>query len=189
MLKVKPQRKLFYSILLCSVAALHLSGCKDDPQPVNEEELITTVRIELEPVGGGSILTLAFSDVDGDGPDAPTITPSVAYLEAGVQYSATITVLNESIIPVEGITEEIDEESDDHLFCFTTDVADLAIDYNDQDSNGYPIGLSTTWTAGAAGDEGTVDVVLRHQPGTKTGDCPGSGDSDLAVTFTVQVID
>ena len=49
-----------------------------------------------------------------------------------------------------------------------------------------PLGVITQWMTGAAGDA-EVTVSLRHQAGTKTGDCPGSGDSDVEVVFPLNV--
>lgn len=177
---------VFYSFLF---ATLLLSSCSDDnPTPTNEEEVITTLVVDLTPAGGSgaSAVQLKFYDADGDGSTAPVITTDK--LKAGVTYTAAITVLNETENPVGNVTEEIEEEKNAHLFCFTAAGTDVTISYLDKDDNNLPIGLSSSWVAGAAGSAGTVRVVLRHQPDVKNGECPGPGESDMDVTFPVQVI-
>lgn len=177
------------------LATMLLVSCGDDPEPANEEELITTLTVTLTPQGAAGVVTLKFYDEDGDGPIAPVFTyePSItagnpaALLQAGMTYSASIALLNETENPAEDITTEIEEEADEHLFCFTVGGgANLNIDYDDEDGDGLPVGLATLWESGTA-SSGTVKIVLRHQPGTKTGDCPGSGETDIEVTFAVNI--
>jgi hypothetical protein len=178
--------KLLYSGVKLLAAALLFQSCdKDDPQPVHEEEVITTVQITLAPEGGGIPVTLKFFDADGElGSIAPLISVS-GHLEANTVYGAIIELANETVNPVGDITEEVAAEADDHLFCFAVN-GNIAIEYEDEDDHGLPLGLITSWTTSEPGDE-KVTVTLRHQPGTKTGDCPGSGETDIEVTFDLQV--
>jgi hypothetical protein len=169
------------------LVTLLLSACKDDPQPVNEEEVITTVIVDLVPQSGGAEIRLKWYDENGDG--NPVITPSVATLTTGTVYDAQIILMNETVSPAEDITEEIETEGEDHLFCFTVAGADVTIAYEDADGSGDPIGLSTAWTAGAAGNEGSLTLVLRHQPGQKDGTCPGAGETDIEVSFPIRVME
>jgi len=183
------------------LATMLLVGCGDDPEPANEEELITTLLVTLTPDGGGNEVTLKFYDADGDGPIAPVYTynpnvagiNSAAVLQASKNYSASIVLLNETENPIEDVTEEIEEEADEHLFCFTTNLNSLTISYNDTEADyiaggsSKPVGLLTTWSVGPAIGTGTVTILLRHQPGTKTGSCPGSGETDIEVTFNVTI--
>ena len=164
-------------------------GCSEDPKPVNEEELITTLIVDLTPAGGGDPIQLKFYDEDGEGVIDPITTPDLAQLTMGKTYTAELTLKNESVIPADDITLEIEAEKNDHLFCFSVTGTEVTIEYNDEDDNTNPIGLSTTWTAGNTGSTGQVQITLRHQPGTKNGTCPGSGDTDLEVTFDVQIVD
>jgi hypothetical protein len=179
------------------LATLLLVSCGDDPEPVNEEELITTVTVTLTPTGGAPI-TMSFKDLDGDGAGVPQFIYSsggnAAVLAASTTYTATLTLLNESIAPAENITEEIEEEADEHLLCFeNTGLSGLGITYADTEADyiaggsSKVVGLETTWTTAATTGEGTVTITLRHQPGTKTGACPGSGETDIEVTFNVAI--
>ena len=172
------------AILLMTI--LFLESCdKDDPKPVHEPEVITTVEVTLVPDGNGIPVTLKFFDADGEqGSIAPLITVSSS-LKAGTTYSAVIELQNETVNPPLDITNEVAEEADDHLFCFDVS-GDIAVSYEDEDQNGLPIGLLTTWQVGAAGD-GQVTLSLRHQAGTKTGECPGGGETDVEITFDVQI--
>lgn len=166
--------------------AMVLAGCADDPSPVNEEELITTVEIELTPlVGGGNTVTLRYYDEDGIGSISPVKTISGA-LAANREYTGVVTLLNESESPAEDITTEVAEEANDHLLCYVVTGLDVEIESIDSDDNARPIGLATLWSTGAA-SSGNVKITLRHQPGTKTGVCPGTGDTDIEVDFDIVV--
>jgi hypothetical protein len=172
------------------LATLLLVSCGDDPEPPNEEELITTLTVTLTPTGGDPI-TMTFKDLDGEGAGVPQYIYSsggdAAVLSASTTYTAEITLLNESVTPAENITEEVEEEADEHLFCFTVGGgANIDYSYADEDDNGLDVGLTTNWETGAA-STGTITIVLRHQPGTKTGACPGLGETDIEVTFNVAI--
>lgn len=170
---------------LLGLVMMFQSCDNDDPEPVNEEELITTVEVTLLPEGGGIPVTLKFFDADGEqGNVAPLITVSSS-LTASTTYAAVIELTNETVNPVADITQEVAEEAEDHLFCFNTS-QNLTVEYEDQDANGLPLGLLTSWTTGSAG-AASVTLSLRHQPETKTGECPGGGETDVEITFDLMV--
>ena len=182
--------KQLFAILALS-AALMITGCKkDDPVIPVEEEVITTLNYTLTPTGGGTAVTLSFQDLDGDGGNAPTITGGT--LAANQTYTGVLGLLNEAESPSENITEEIQEEDEEHQFFFRSDVANLTVAYADMDADGNPIGLTSTLTTGAAAS-GTVTVTLRHQPdkqgtGVSDGDITNAGGStDIEVTFPIDV--
>jgi hypothetical protein len=177
---------LFLVMLLGIVVGL--SGCKkEDAAPEDENELITTVQLKF--TDGTNVQTFQWRDIDGDGGAAPTIQ-NIA-LKANKTYKLDVSLLDESKTPAEDITEEVQEESDEHLFVFTpSPTALMTYTYGDKDANNFPIGITGSLKTSAAGT-GTLQVVLRHQPpvngmrqknGTAT---PGSTDVD--VTFNVTV--
>ena len=171
-------------LFVIAVLALTFQACNDDdPEPENEEELITTFTITLEPESGGAAVVLSFVDLDGDGGNPPVITGGT--LQAGETYEAEVELLNESVTPAEDITEEISEEADEHLFCYTPEGVDVAITRTDSDGT-YEIGIESRWITGTTTGSGTVNVVLKHQPGAKDGTC-GPGDTDIEVDFPVEI--
>ncbi|HPA36518.1 MAG TPA: hypothetical protein PLA16_09130, partial [Chitinophagales bacterium] len=88
---------------------LLLNGCKkDNPTPVNEEELITTVQLIFQEEGGMSSDTFSFKDIDGVGGIA-AVTDSII-LKKDTRYIVQTRVLNETTSPADNITEEILEE-------------------------------------------------------------------------------
>ena len=72
------------------------------------------------------------------------------------------------------------------MFCFTTTGSLPLVVASDTDTKGLPLGLTSVWTTGTAGNA-TVKLVLRHQPGTKTGECPGGGDTDVEIDFDLSI--
>ena len=86
--------KLLAALFL--TAALLIS-CNDDDDldPVNEEEVITTMTVTLMPAGGGANVVLQTRDLDGDGPNPPVITVS-GPMTSGVKYMGNIVLLNET---------------------------------------------------------------------------------------------
>lgn len=177
-------------IALTAIALLTTSCGDDDPDIPVEPEVITTLNYTL--TGGGSTVTLSFQDLDGDGGNTPTITGGT--LAANTTYLGSIELLNESNPDdIENITEEIEEEDEEHQFFFqTTGDISVAYDSEDVDADGNPVGLQNTLATGAAG-AGTVTVILRHEPnkggeGVADGDITNAGgETDIEVTFDVTV--
>ena len=178
---------LFFSLVLLSAC----SSDDDTPEPVNEEELITTIKVTLTPnTAILSTVTLESVDLDGDdGPD-PAANDVDGDLVAGETYSGTVEFLNETETPVEDVTEEVEAEDDEHQVFFTLGSGlDVAASDLNLDGNGNPLGTAFTLTAGTAGS-GTLTITLRHEP-TKpnTGLSDAGGSTDAERTFTVNVVD
>ncbi len=179
-----------YLMLFAFATIFLLTSCDpDEPMIDNEEELITTLNYSLTS-SNGDVIILSFVDPDGDGGNAPLITGGT--LDANETYTGQLQLLNESVSPSESITEEIEEEDDEHQFFFDSDIAGLSVSYNDQDGDGNPLGLRNTVTTGAAGS-GTLTVTLRHEPnktaeGVADGDITNAGgETDIEVSFPIDV--
>jgi len=194
--------KLQFLVLMLG---LLIAGCEsDDPQKEDTPELITKATLTFTPVGGGTAVTATATDPDGEGVQDIAVDGAIN-LTAGVNYTLSLSLINELAevtSPEYNITEEVEEEGDEHMFFFawTGDVfsdptgtgnidnrAD-AVNYEDEDEGGLPIGIVTSWTAGAASSSGTFRVVLKHQPDLKT-ETSGSdtGESDLDIEFEINV--
>ena len=182
-----------FNIIKVFVLSIVLGACSSssDPVVVNEEELITTLRVTLTPQGGGSAITLEMADLDGDGPTAPTVTVS-GPLQNSTTYNGTVVVLNETENPAENITTEVLEEALEHQFFYTITNGIATVAYTDADSNNNPIGVTFTLTTGAAGT-GSLTVTLRHEPnksamGVSAGDITNAGgETDVTATFPLTV--
>lgn len=179
-------------IALLAIPVLFSTSCSNDDAPVNEEEVITTVRVAL--VGGGQTIVLESRDLDGDGPNAPVLTPiGGGVLVAGTTYTGSTTFLNELEDPAEDITVEVEEEGADHQVFYQLPSSIGTVTYTDTDANGRPIGLNFTLVAGTSGSTGTLTVTLRHLPnktasGVSSGDITNAGgNTDAAVSFSVAV--
>ncbi len=184
---MKKKVKFLATAIFATLLFVSCSNDDDTPEPVNEEEVITTLTVTLTPNGGGTPITLQNRDLDGDGPNAPVITVS-GDLTAGVIYNGSIVLLNETESPAEDITEEVKEEAEEHQFFYTIGGAiDLTTDYSDFDGDENPLGTQFALTAGAA-SSGTLTFTLRHEP-TKpnTGLGDAGGETDIAATFNVTV--
>lgn len=180
------------------------TSCGDDDAPAaeNEEEVIDLVTLTFTPQGGGTAIVATAEDPDGEG--VADFETEVINLDINTTYDLSIKVENSE--EGENITEEIEEEDEEHMFffSFTTDIfSDPAgngnvdsrsddVNYNDQDANGNPVGLSTTWTtAEVASSNGDFQVILKHQPeGIKTATSTATdGESDIELTWTININD
>ncbi|WP_281543149.1 type 1 periplasmic binding fold superfamily protein [Maribacter aestuarii] len=177
------------SLFLLSIMGLMLTSCSsddDNPDPVDEEEVITTMNVNLVATGAGTV-TLQSQDLDGDGPNAPQVTIS-GNLTANTTYAGSIELLNETETPAEDITEEVEEEDEEHQFFFNTSGALTGFTYADQDGNGNPVGIEFTLDTGDAGS-GSLQITLRHEP-KKPNDgslADAGGETDIAQTFNLTV--
>ncbi len=185
-------RKMRKSILALSLTTFALFSCTDDnePEPVNEEELITTVSLVFAG-DNGETKTFTFQDLDGTGPDTPTV--SLDTLSPNTTYSVNVLFLNATENPAESITDEVREEGTDHqVFFGISPTLNISFMYNDADSEGKPIGLLTDFTTGAA-SSGKLAVILRHEPNKSAanvsdGDITNAGgETDIEVEFDVVI--
>lgn len=195
--------------ILLSMLSLALlvftSACSDDDEPVREDtpELITKVILTFTPEGGGADVIATATDPDGVGLQNLT-TDGPIELNASTRYVLTIELLNELASPgsaAYNITEEVEEEGDEHMlfFSWTNNVfsdpagngnidnrAD-ALNYDDEDVNSLPIGLTTSWTTSTPAS-GTFRVVLKHQPGLKSATSTvNDGETDLDIDFDINI--
>jgi hypothetical protein len=175
------------------VAAILFTSCKKDEQvePTDDNELITRVELKFTDVAAKTTLTYTFQDKDGDPKTAPEKFDKIV-LNKGVTYSLSIGVFDDTKSPVKDITEEINEESDVHLFVFKMNPAALlAVSILDKDKNGLPIGLSSTAKTSATAGTGKLNLILKHQPvlngvKVKTGNEVG-GSTDIDLLFDLEV--
>ena len=174
----------FYALL-----TLAMLGCSDDdttPEIINEDELITTVILTLTPDSGDQVV-LTTIDLDGDGPDEP-VTTVVGNFSENTQYQGAVQFLNETEDPAEDITQEVIEEADEHQVFYTiSEGLNIQTTYEDQDSQGNPLGVQITLSTGTA-SEGSLTVTLRHEP-VKPNDGLESagGETDISTSFDVSI--
>ena len=165
-------------------------GCEKNPVLPNEEELITTLTLTLAPAGGGPVKTFMFRDIDGDGGELPEITFDT--LDNTSDYTGRIELLNETTDPVTIVTEEVEEEDEDHQFFYTVAGGLLTITYTDMDALEYPVGIHTIFETDLPAIT-TLTITLRHlpdksAPGVSTGNIMNAGgETDIEVTFPMIV--
>lgn len=176
--------------LLLTLILTFQSCCK----PIqNEGELITTVSITIGTTGSAGT-TYTWKDLDGIGGNDPILPDTIALstiTTGGDPYWAKLEFFNEQNGQKQDITLEIQNESHDHLICF--DISSLTmpptiglnIVSTDQDKNGLPIGLTSSWKAKAT-DFGNVAIRLKHQAGIKNGTCT-PGETDVEVSFPFRI--
>ena len=195
---------VFVTTLLALSSGIILSGCDDD-DPVKEDvpELITKASVIFTPTAGGSPVTVTATDPDGEGVQDIQVDGPIT-LAANTSYTMSIDLINglaQPSDPAYHVSDEVEEEGDEHMFFFSwsnnafsnptgngnMDARVDPVNYVDEDVNGLPLGLETSWTTAAA-SSGQFRVVLKHQPDLKseTSDS-NTGETDLDITFTLTV--
>lgn len=180
------KKVLFFLI----VSSLHFGCKKDDVEPTDDNELITTVDLIFTDTNK-KVSTFSFQDKDGDAK-----TPAEKFdritLDKNMLYTMEVRVYDETKSPKEDITEQIKLESDVHLFVFKIDPASLiSLKAIDKDKNGLPIGLLSSGITQTAVGTGKLNLVLKHQPPingklVKTGNEEG-GSSDIDLIFDLGI--
>ncbi len=194
------------AIMALAITALaFLNGCNnDDPEPENVPELITKATLTFTPVGGGTTVTVSATDPDGEGVKDIVVDGPINLVKSK-SYTLSVELINGLASPSDpeyNITEEVEEEGDEHMFFYawTNNVfSDPAgngnvdsrtddVNYNDQDDNGLPLGLNTSWTTIDTPASGTFRILLKHQPSVKSATSSAAdGETDLDLTFTISV--
>ena len=190
---MKIKKRVYLGLIAFAIisTSLFLNGCSSDdvvnPPDPNEQELITTLIINLKDSVTLAESSFQFDDPDGEGGNPPTRFDTIV-VGANKTYFAQIILLNKSVTPIDTISNEVLEEGVDHQFFFTTTDVSTVISYADADANGNPIGLESIWRDGAASN-GSILIVLKHQPGIKA-PAPGNpalGETDVQVNFVTRV--
>jgi hypothetical protein len=155
-----------------------------DDEGVGEQEFITRVLLTFN--GGGETITAEANDPDGDGTEFEVDT---IVLTAGVSYSATTQVFDD--INGENITEEIEDEAEEHQFFYTPGggiSGRVTVTVRDTDVNGLPVGLE--FDLDDSGDQpagGTLRVILSHYDEEPKNGTDRSDETDVDVTFPVTI--
>jgi hypothetical protein len=175
--------QLFAIVLL---AGLIIMGCKKKKEEdVEEEENITTVKVTLTPVTGGTAQTFTWKDVDGPGGNAPIIDQIV--LPASIPSTCSLQFLDESKTPAVDITPEIIAEGTDHQVYYEATGVSVTVTSLNSDANSLPLGNTSFWGNSGAGN-GSMKITLKHKPGAKkAGDAVTVGETDIEVTFPVKI--
>ncbi len=208
------------SRLSAIAVAVALSACDGhghghDHDHDHENEIISRVELTFTPTGGGTPQVFAFNDPDGDG-GVSGVADKIS-LTAGTEYNLTVRFENSLVDPPEDITDEIQEEAEEHFAFVVGDVAGPAAmaasalvthAYADRESDyganavgdDLPVGLRNTITATTAGT-GTLRLILQHLPDVndvpqKTADLPAElaagrslpGSVDVDVSFELDVL-
>jgi hypothetical protein len=184
---------LKHTISILPISGLIFFGaCKDkaaSPVPNEENELITKVHLHLiaenDSTKTGHAEWIDLSPDDEAGRNIDTLR-----LDTSTTYLGEIELFDESKNPPVNIGEEVAEEKDDHLFIYRQDPLESSIRYTiertDKDSKNLPVGLMFKFTTKNISGNSRLQVVLKHQPGSKNGS-EAPGDTDLDVWFPVKI--
>lgn len=147
-------------LLAIAAFALAITSCKKDSGDANNNEVITTVQLQFTPVGGGTALTYKWEDLDGPGGATPVI--DMITLAASKTYTVQVLLYDKTKTPVVTTSDEVRTEAVDHRFYFEPAAgSNITVSNLDNDPNGIPLGLMSTWATGAAAT-GSIKITLRH---------------------------
>ncbi len=184
---MKNQFKL-HAIFFATIAALSstLNSCKpDDHNHDDEHDAITKMQLAfVDSATNAAAGTFTWADPDGIGGNNPTQIDTIS-LAANKTYRVNLSVFAQHDNHEDNITAEILNEKNDHLFVYKNISGNISVQTTDKDDNNLPIGIETKWTSGSA-STGSVNVVLRHQPGVKDG-TETPGDTDVDITLPVKI--
>ncbi len=174
-----------------ALLVLSTSCSKEEHEPHDDNELITTVKLEFKPVTNSALPTKSFfwKDTQGDGV-MDSVDP--IELDKNTTYEMKVSLLDDTKKPAFDISKEIQEEGDVHLFVFKSNpLSLLSVQIKDLDKKGMPIGLLSEVKSQFAAGTGKFNVILKHQPpisgrAVKTGKEVG-GSTDVDVTFPVVI--
>ena len=173
-----------YKALYLLLSLIIISCSKDDePEPINEEELITTVQLTFKAAGTtDQIVRWREGSNNSD----------IITLAANTQYEVGIVFLDESDpSDIEDITEEVKEEADEHQVFYEFSQLNIGLEQSSSDtldSNQNPVYINSLWNTSEVGS-GTVTVYLIHEPVTKSSSTRDgfAGETDVAVDFLITI--
>ncbi|MEK9851960.1 MAG: hypothetical protein VW441_03135, partial [Flavobacteriaceae bacterium] len=153
-------KNVFSVMLFASLPLISLfNACsKEDPEIVEEQELITTVVLTLS-TSEGLNQTVRWTL---DSSETPTLS-----IQANREYEVAVSFFDESDLDdTEDITEEVREEAEEHQVFY--EFSGVTVSYTSGqgdtlDSENNPLYINSLWSASVSGS-GTVTVYLIHEP-------------------------
>lgn len=185
---MKKQIKL-YALFLAVLVAISstLNSCKpDDNDHDHEHDAVTKVQLSfVDSATNNAAGTFTWDDPDGIGGNNPTQIDTIQ-LTANKTYRVSAMLYSKHEDHEDNLTAEILEEKNDHLFVYKNISGNVTVQITDKDDNNLLIGLETKWATGGS-SSGSVNIVLRHQPGVKDGtETPGDTDVDIVFPIVIQ---
>lgn len=175
-------------VLLAVLVVAGLTSCKKTATPADENEHESVNRIVFTYTStGNSARDFVMEDPDGDGGNPPSRIDTIK-LAAGVTYTLDVKTYNLVNGVAKDITSVITSQSSSHELFFIPTGVTLAITKNDKDRNNYPVGLNSTWVAGAAAS-GSIQFKVMHKPAGLKGpnDAPTVGHSDIDLKIPIKL--
>lgn len=173
-------------LILLSIAFSFFSCSREDAHDDHDDnEAITTVQLTFTSTSN-AVDEKVYTWKDG--------SSQLVELSKNQEYNLSIDYLNESGISPKKLTSEIEGESDAHLVIIKTTPTDLmGITTLDKDSKGRKLGLKNKVKLKNSAVNGSIRVILKHQPPVngkelKDGidETLGSTDSDVSFSVTVK---
>lgn len=176
--------------MLLAFVLFSVTSCKKHDHDHDHEDEITTLIITYtqipiaKPGGLKSELLLQtvmkYSVIDGD----VEVDISGDPIVQNIAYSYAIRVYND--LEELDLTEEIEDEADDHLFCITGVSGNITLSEQNNDSKGKTFGSQGVITYTTSG-ENTTRITLKHEPNKNAANPCSTGDTDIEATFNFNV--
>jgi hypothetical protein len=185
--------KSIFSISAIVLTVMLFADCKKPKEPVVvEEELITTLKVTVTD-SNNIAQSFVYKVQNGFGSATQgTVQVDTIKLQDGYTYGYTVQVLNESVTPVEDVTEEVLAEKDAHLFLIVSDpqsgAGSISLSDGSKDAQNLPFNQSGKFTTGASGS-GKLTIALLHEPTNKNGATTAEtgGETDAEAIFPVLI--
>jgi hypothetical protein len=179
MFYVKNQFKSIYFMALLVI--LSVFSCKKEEE--TEQENLTRIEVHLVGINGSSFnKEFEWKDTNADKIADAIDTISIP---ANTSFKVHVHVYDDTKTPSVEVSDEIEAESNVHLFIFKPNTNGLTISDLSKDAAGQPFGIDSVWKTTAAAN-GSVRILLHHEPTDKNSATPG-GEVDFDVSFPVKV--
>ena len=146
----------YTSILL---GLLIFTQCKkEEARPEIPQETINGLTLKLLASDGSDSTFLSYSDPDGEGGLDPVIIGGS--IKLGKIYVGILSFYDDT----SEVTDLIRDTAEDHqLFFSAPSELSVIFNYEDQDGNGRPVGILSSWTSSKK-SSGLLRISLIHQP-------------------------
>lgn len=184
--------KQITGVLLTAVLFTACSKDKVDTPEPEEQELITTMRLVVTNSTGFNKTFNYKVDNGFTSSQIGNVEIDDIVLAANTDYNVEVQVLNESVAPPENITEEVKEESNDHLFFYESKpsqgAGSLVFSNGSKDADGQPFNQTIIFSTGDIGT-GQLILALKHLPTNKSGQTQAEvgGETDAQAIYPVRI--